>query len=111
MVKPGGTGRPAALISARPEPLPPSRSFMERSPSALPLPKKYTYLRAFAARDFGAAAFAAARATGFWARACARAGLPAVALAEAGFGVAFGDFFFAAFLAMSSALLRLGNDF
>src|SRR6476646_8483329 len=42
MVKPGGTGRPALVISARPEPLPPSRSFMLRFPSALPLPKKYT---------------------------------------------------------------------
>src|SRR5579862_6613610 len=44
-VKPGGTGRPALVISARPAPLPPSRSFMWRLPSALPLPKKYTYLR------------------------------------------------------------------
>src|SRR6188768_4049965 len=42
MVKPGGTGNPALVISARPEPFPPSRSFMVRLPSALPLPKKYT---------------------------------------------------------------------
>src|SRR5580704_13387568 len=42
MVKPGGTGSPALVISASPEPLPPSRSFMFRLPSALPDPKKYT---------------------------------------------------------------------
>src|SRR4051794_15751914 len=42
MVKPGGTGRPALVISARPDPFPPSRSFMVRLPSALPFPKKYT---------------------------------------------------------------------
>ncbi len=42
MVKPGGTGSPALVISARPAPLPPSRSFIVRLPSALPLPKKYT---------------------------------------------------------------------
>src|SRR3990170_561306 len=42
IVKPGGTGRPALVISARPEPLPPSRSFIVRLPSALPLPKKNT---------------------------------------------------------------------
>src|SRR5688500_12140527 len=46
IVNPGGTGRPALVISARPEPFPPSTSFIVRSPSALPLPKKYTYLRA-----------------------------------------------------------------
>ena len=34
MVKPAGTGSFALVISARPEPLPPSRSFMVRSPSA-----------------------------------------------------------------------------
>src|SRR4051812_22811276 len=44
MVKPGGTGRPALVISARPEPFPPRRSFMLRLPSAFPFPKKYTYL-------------------------------------------------------------------
>src|SRR5437773_7587449 len=43
IVKPGGTGRPAFVISARPAPFPPSRSFMLRLPSAFPLPKKYTY--------------------------------------------------------------------
>src|SRR6478672_1315601 len=42
IVSPGGTGSPALVISARPEPLPPSRSFIVRSPSALPSPKKYT---------------------------------------------------------------------
>src|ERR1700704_3448266 len=47
IVKPGGTGRPAFVISARPAPLPPSRSFMLRLPSAFPLPKKYTYFFAF----------------------------------------------------------------
>ena len=40
MVNPGGTGRPALVISARFAPLPPSVSFIVRSPSALPLPKK-----------------------------------------------------------------------
>src|SRR5206468_9978382 len=49
MVKPGGTGRPALVISASPDPLPPSRSFIDRLPSALPLPKKYTYFFAFGA--------------------------------------------------------------
>ena len=54
IVKPGGTGRPALVISARPEPLPPSRSFIVRSPSALPPPKKYTY---FVERALAGAAF------------------------------------------------------
>src|SRR5206468_2549839 len=45
IVNPGGTGRPALVISASPEPLPPRRSFMWRLPSALPFPKKYAYLR------------------------------------------------------------------
>src|SRR5579872_4950005 len=44
MVKPGGTGRPALVISARPAPFPPSSSFILPLPSALPPPKKYTYL-------------------------------------------------------------------
>ncbi len=35
IVNPGGTGRPRLLISARFAPLPPSRFFMEASPSAL----------------------------------------------------------------------------
>jgi hypothetical protein len=39
MVKPGGTGRPMRVISARPAPLPPSSSRIEPSPSALPWPK------------------------------------------------------------------------
>src|SRR5215471_16904511 len=44
MVKPGGTGTPAFVISARPAPLPPSTSFMFPCPSACPSPKKYTYV-------------------------------------------------------------------
>ncbi|MNS58100.1 hypothetical protein D3C72_910070 [compost metagenome] len=40
MVKPGGTGSPALVISARLAPLPPSRSFIEALPSA----KRYTRL-------------------------------------------------------------------
>src|SRR5580693_1772757 len=44
MVKPGGTGTPARLISARPAPLPPRMSFILPSPSARPLPKEYTCL-------------------------------------------------------------------
>jgi len=43
IVKPGGTGTPALVISARPEPLPPRVSFMSLLPSALPPPKKKTY--------------------------------------------------------------------
>src|SRR5450755_3907310 len=43
MVKPGGTGSPAFVISARPAPLPPRSSFILPFPSALPPPKKYTY--------------------------------------------------------------------
>src|SRR5512136_1948631 len=43
IVKPGGTGRPALVISARPEPFPPSTSFIVRSPSALPFANAYTY--------------------------------------------------------------------
>src|SRR5262249_38304643 len=54
IVKPGGTGRPALVISASPDPLPPSRSFMLWLPSALPPPKKYTY---FFPRLVGAVAF------------------------------------------------------
>src|SRR5262245_24634512 len=56
IVKPGGTGRPALVISASPEPLPPSRSFMCRFPSALPLPKKYTDFFGFEAAVRAAAA-------------------------------------------------------
>src|SRR4051794_19850351 len=40
MVKPGGTGRPIRVISARLAPLPPSRSLR----SLLPSMKSYTYL-------------------------------------------------------------------
>src|SRR5436853_3616892 len=43
MVKPAGTGNPILVISARPAPLPPSRSRQVPSPSALPAPKKYTH--------------------------------------------------------------------
>src|SRR5688500_8009903 len=86
MVNPAGTGRPALVISARLAPLPPSRSRIERSPSALPSPKKYTCFfarepRGRAAVDLGAArrgaAFAprlATRAIVFTARASAAAG-------------------------------------
>src|SRR5574342_800818 len=56
IVNPGGTGRPALVISANPEPLPPRTSFMWRLPSALPPPKKYTCLcpLGFVVRDLGA---------------------------------------------------------
>src|SRR5207342_1788842 len=62
IVNPGGTGRPALVISARPEPLPPSRSFMFRLPSAFPPPKKYTCFRdlGFGVRDLPAGRFALA---------------------------------------------------
>ena len=40
IVSPGGTGMPKLVISARFAPFPPSPSFMDASPSALPLPKK-----------------------------------------------------------------------
>src|SRR5260370_13933062 len=43
MVNPGGKGKPAFVISARPAPLPPSSSFILPLPSALPAPKKKTY--------------------------------------------------------------------
>src|ERR1035438_10534417 len=43
LVKPGGTGRPALVISARPAPLPPRSSRILPLPSADPLPKKKTY--------------------------------------------------------------------
>src|SRR5262245_31612602 len=41
MVKPGGTGSPALVISATPAPLPPSRSRI----LALPSEKRYTHFR------------------------------------------------------------------
>src|SRR5204862_8208524 len=55
IVKPGGTGSPALVISARPEPLPPRRPFMLRLPAALPPPKKNTRLRCLASgrRELG----------------------------------------------------------
>src|SRR5689334_14003022 len=43
MVKPGGTGRPRLAISARLAPLPPSSSFIDAEPSALPSPKRYSH--------------------------------------------------------------------
>src|SRR5688500_12766156 len=49
MVKPGGTGKPIRVISARLAPLPPRSGFMEPSPSAFLLPKRYTYFAAFEA--------------------------------------------------------------
>src|SRR2546425_13000118 len=65
IVKPGGTGRPALVISASPAPLPPSVSRIVRSPSALPLPKKNTCFLARAAGFFaGAAALAVPFFTG-----------------------------------------------
>src|SRR5215510_11418213 len=67
IVKPGGTGSPALVISARPDPLPPSRSFMCRLPSALPEPKKYTYFFGRAVAGFWF--FVAGRrllVAGFW---------------------------------------------
>src|SRR5262249_43988283 len=67
MVKPGGTGRPRFAISARPAPLPPSRSRMPARPSALPLPKLSTHFAfvclaaALRGRALVAAALAEAR--------------------------------------------------
>src|SRR6184192_1137548 len=52
MVKPGGTGNPALVISARPAPLPPRSSFILPLPSAFPPPKEYTYLVALLAAFF-----------------------------------------------------------
>src|ERR1700733_9942634 len=43
-VKPGGTGTPSRVISARPTPLPPRSSRMEPSPSTASLPKRYMHL-------------------------------------------------------------------
>src|SRR5580700_1793936 len=54
MVKPGGTGRPAFVISASPAPLPPRTSFILPLPSALPPPNEYTY---FVLAGFVAAGF------------------------------------------------------
>src|SRR5688500_9872769 len=42
MVKPGGTGRPSTVISARLAPLPPRRSFWSLPPSANPCTKVVT---------------------------------------------------------------------
>src|ERR1700679_2192470 len=62
MVNPAGTGSPMRLISARLAPLPPSSGFIEPSPSALPAPHEYTYLRALVEADFLGEAPAFARA-------------------------------------------------
>src|SRR6188768_2609776 len=70
IVKPGGTGRPALVISARPDPLPPSTSFMWRLPSAFPFPKKYTYFLPRVAVAFFAGAFVPGFAVGFFAIRC-----------------------------------------
>src|SRR4029077_2819285 len=56
MVKPGGTGRPALVISATPAPLPPSRLRIE----ALPSSKRYTHFGA-RVRRFATAAPAVVR--------------------------------------------------
>src|SRR4051812_41690715 len=59
IVKPGGTGRPAEVISARPAPLPPRVNLRSPSvpatdmPSALPLPKKKTRFAPAEAADLG----------------------------------------------------------
>src|SRR3954454_24156871 len=47
MVKPGGTGSPMRLISARLAPFPPSSGFMVPLPAAFLLPNEYTYFRDF----------------------------------------------------------------
>src|ERR1700685_3687517 len=62
MVNPGGTGRPAFVISARPAPLPPRTSFILPLPSALPPPKEYTYFVdvGLVAVDFASAVFVSA---------------------------------------------------
>src|SRR5690606_27377005 len=63
MVKPGGTGRPRLLISARLAPLPPRRSRMSARPSALPSPKAYTHLPLTGRAALPLAGRAAARLT------------------------------------------------
>src|SRR5690606_9512825 len=63
MVKPGGTGRPRLLISARLAPLPPKRSRMSARPSALPSPKAYTHLPLTGREALRLAGRAAARLT------------------------------------------------
>ena len=45
IVNPGGTGSPAFVISARPDPLPPSRSFIVAIAVGLPGPEKIDILR------------------------------------------------------------------
>src|SRR6187397_2157208 len=91
---PGGTGNPALVISARPDPLPPSRSFIVRSPSAFPSPKKYTYFP-FEVRG------PEVRAADFFA---ARPALEPAALVDL-------VFLPANFFAIACRLLRLRNDF
>src|SRR5688572_27871765 len=99
IVNPGGTGRPALVISARPEPLPPSVSFIVRSPSAFPLPKKYTCFFTLPRRGAVAADAGLPRRSGAAAEpglprrsgTAAEPGLPrhSGAAAEAGLRVAF----------------------
>src|SRR5690606_19790922 len=52
-VKPGGTGRPRLLISARFAPLPPRRLRSLAAPSALPSPNVYTHFAIMASLDAG----------------------------------------------------------
>ena len=63
IVKPGGTGRPAFVISASPAPFPPRSSRIFALPSALPFAKRYThFVRApLAFARVGADDFARAR--------------------------------------------------
>src|SRR5690606_28575883 len=53
MVKPGGTGRPRLLISARFAPLPPRRLRSLAAPSALPSPNVYTHFAIMSSLDAG----------------------------------------------------------
>src|SRR5687767_14889852 len=59
IVKPGGTGTPRFVISARLAPLPPSVAFISRPPSAVPFPKKKTCRVTSASRIRGGSAPAA----------------------------------------------------
>jgi hypothetical protein len=89
IVNPGGTGRPAFVISAKPDPLPPRTSFIVRSPSAFRFPKKYTYLAAFPllpGRATALTALTSARATD------ALRGAPALTFARPPFRADFAAF-------------------
>ncbi len=90
IVSPGGTGRPALVISARPEPMPPSRSFIVRSPSGACLPpKRY---------DVGLRLAAVLAAAGFLAGLAFLAALADFVLAAPGFTLGRADRFEAAAL-------------